>query len=201
LVLRDEFPRHLLEALREDAHRYSFEPADPRGGGSFARGSLASAKGAPRLAAAWLAGMIGVHSRRLVDFTPNEASYQLDVVGGRGCPPRRDQRCYISCIAIVTLVGEATFGIHATRRRSDVIDEWVTSPGEVVLLRGWRPARRSDARPYYRVDAPSTGHRLIFQLRQNLAGNTSTFPLLTGLTAVEVEQAKQLAATPEAPRV
>jgi hypothetical protein len=204
-VLRDEFPQHLLEALREDAYRYSFESADPRSGDSFVMGSLANAKGAPRLAAAWLAGMIGKQvsgqSRNPVDFAPNEASYQRYVVGGRGLPPHRDQRYYISCIAIVTLVGEATFGIHGTRRRSDVVDEWVTSPGEVVLLRGWRPARRSDCRPYHRVDAPSTGHRLMFQLRQNIAGNASTFPLLTELTAVEVEQARQLAATPEAPRI
>lgn len=202
-VLRDEFPRHLLEALRDDANRYAFRPPDPRGGGAFAMASLANTKGAPRLAAEWLTGMIGGGSRQLRQlgaFTPNEASYQR-YASGQGLSPHRDQRYYISCIAIVTLEGNATFGIHASRRRNDVVDEWVTAPGEVVLLRGWKPARRSDGRPYHRVDAPTDGHRLVFQLRQNLAGSATTFPLQSDLTDVEVEQATQLASVAESRRV
>jgi hypothetical protein len=106
----------------------------------------------------------------------------------------------VACIAIVTLHGRARFAVHAGPGREEVVDEWVTGAGEVILLRGWAPTCDADPRPYHRVDAPDTGPRLMFQLRHNLAANMPPSAWLSGLTAAEINQATSLATTPEAPR-
>ena len=199
VVLPDRLPTHLLEALRGDAYRYSFAPPNPRGGGAFAMASLANERGGPSAAARWLksaATNCGIKA-----WVPNEVSYQRYIPGGLGLPPHRDQRYYLFCIAIVTLEGSATFGIHSNAHPAAVIDEWVTSPSEVILLRGWDPYGDLDARPYHRVDAPTAGQRVMFQVPQNLAGDTSMPSMLTSLTAVAAEQSKSFAATPESPRL
>lgn len=104
------------------------------------------------------------------------------------------------CIAIVTLQGAATFAIHATRRIDDVITQWTTHAGDVILLRGWQPHDHTDPRPWHRVDPPIGGSRLMFQARHNLAASTPPPALLSTLTDTEVDHATQLAALPAAPR-
>lgn len=125
----------------------------------------------------------------------NEASYQRYFPEGNGLPPHRDQRYYGFCIAIVTLQGAARFAIHASRETDDVIAQWTTCPGEVILLRGWQS--RTDSDP--RVDPPADGPRLMFQIRHNLAATTPPSPLLSTLCAAEIDQATQQAGLPPAP--
>ncbi len=118
-------------------------------------------------------------------------SYQRYPATGNGLPPHRDQRYYATCIAIVTLRGRARFGVHGSRDRGDVITGWTTSPGQVILLRGWSPGD-DDPRPYHRIDPPATSERLMFQARHNLVA-TPASPWAQHLTEEEVEQAAGLA--------
>jgi hypothetical protein len=158
--------------------------------------ALVDGDSAPRRFADWLAGTPEWATVR--PFTPNEASYQSYTCDGNGLPPHRDQRYYVHAIAIVTLDGEATFAVHSTADRNDVIAEWRSTPGQVVLLAGWDPDAPGDPRPYHRVDAPTTPSRLVLQLRQNgLAARAARLP---GLTDDEVAQARYLASLPPADR-
>lgn len=198
IALPDRFPANLRDALIADAGQYVFTAPHPRAGGAFAMASLDDKSAAVHHAAVWLAG--AAHREGLANFTPNEASYQRYVPGGNGLPPHRDQRYYASCIAIVTLQGAATFAIHATRAVDDVVTQWTTKVGDVILLRGWQPHADTDPRPYHRVDPPMDEPRLMFQIRHNLAANTSPSPLLNQLSKTEIDQATHLAALSTATR-
>ncbi|MCO1657326.1 hypothetical protein [Pseudonocardia humida] len=192
-VLRAEFPQTLTDALVADAQRHEFRLWSPGKGGAFALAAL-DEPGAPREAAAWLSRAAADHG--FAGFTPNEVSYQRYTAGGNGIPPHRDQRYYAACIGIITLRGSATFAVHGSRDRDDVVDEWTTGPGEVILLRGWSPDPDSDPRPYHRIDPPTSGERLMFQARRNLAAPPPS-PWAEHLTQEEAQQASRLVgATP-----
>lgn len=194
LVLPDRLPESLTAGLAADAARYGFTPPHPRAGGAFAKASL-RAGSAPAAAAAWIAARAEENG---LGFVPNEASYQRYEATGRGLPPHRDQRYYTGSIAIVTVDGSATFAAHRSRDLDDVEEQWSTTPGQVILLRGWSPGRETDPRPYHRVDPPTLGSRLMFQLR-HLVSDGEPWP--AELTATEAEQARSLADTPESPRI
>ncbi|WP_214403225.1 hypothetical protein [Pseudonocardia lacus] len=187
-VLRTGFPTALADALVADAQRYEFRLWSQRKGGALALAAR-DEPGATRDAAAWLARAAAEHG--LPGFAPNEVSYQRYTAGGNGLPPHRDQRYYATCIAIVTLRGSATFAVHASRDPDDVVDQWTTVPGEVILLRGWTPDPDTDPRPYHRIDPPVSGERLMFQARQNIAGPPRS-PWLEHLTTEELRQAARL---------
>jgi hypothetical protein len=186
-VLPTAFPAALADALVADARRHAFRLWSPRKGGALAMAALDDP--APRDAIAWLAH--AADGAGFGPFVPNEVSYQRYTATGNGLPPHRDQRYYATCIAIVTLRGTATFGVHGSRERTDVVAEWTTGPGQVILLRGWSPGD-TDPRPYHRIDPPAAGERLMFQARLNLVAEPAS-PWAEHLTEVEVEQAARLA--------
>jgi hypothetical protein len=188
VVLRTGFPAALADALVADAQRYEFRRWSPRRGGALALAAM-DEPGEAREAAAWLSRAAADHG--LGAFDPNEVSYQHYTAGGNGLPPHRDQRYYATCIAIVTLRGSATFAVHGSRDRDDVVDEWTTGPGEVILLRGWSPHPEIDPRPYHRIDPPVSGERLMFQARQNLVAPPRS-PWADHLTGEELQQASSL---------
>ena len=74
---------------------------------------------------------------------------------------------YTGIIAVTTLLGEARFVA-----RSDVGErhEWITAPGDIVLLtgRGW-PTDTSRC-PLHAVDPPKGMDRMILTLRSNARG-------------------------------
>ena len=194
-VLTTGFPADLADALVADAQRYEFRHWSPRRGGALAMATL-DQPGAPRTAAAWLARAAAANG--LPGFAPNEVSYQRYTAGGNGIPPHRDQRYYGTCIGIITLRGSALFAVHASRDPDDVVAEWTTRPGEVILLRGWQPGPGDDPRPYHRIDPPTSGERLMFQARHNIAAAPRS-PWVDHLTEVEIEQATRLARMVPAP--
>jgi hypothetical protein len=175
-VLSTAFPAALTDALVADAQRHPFRLWSPRKGGALAM--AAADDPAPRAAIGWLSR--AADDAGFGPFVPNEVSYQRYTATGNGLPPHRDQRYYATCIAIVTLRGSATFAVHGSRER-----------GDVVLLRGWSPGD-DDPRPYHRVDPPATGERLMFQARHNLVAEPES-PWAAHLTGVEIEQAARLA--------
>jgi hypothetical protein len=187
-VLRTGFPTALADALVADARRYEFHLWSPRKGGALGLAAMHE-PGATQDAAAWLSRAAADHG--LDAFHPNEVSYQRYTAGGNGLPPHRDQRYYATCIAIVTLRGSATFAVHGSRDPDDVVDEWTTGPGEVILLRGWSPEDGHDPRPFHRVDPPVSGERLMFQARHNLVAPPPS-PWAEHLTAEELQQASRL---------
>jgi hypothetical protein len=196
VVLETGFPAAIADALVADACRYEFRLWSPRRGGAFAMAALDEA-GATGAAAAWLSRAAATEG--LDGFVPNEVSYQRYTAGGNGLRPHRDQRYYGTCIAIVTLRGSATFAVHGSLDLDDVVAEWTTGPGEVILLRGWRPGPGDDPRPFHRVDPPVSGERLMFQARHNLAAAPHS-PWVDHLTDTEIEQAARLAAMVALPR-
>jgi hypothetical protein len=187
LVLATDFPAALADALVADAERRAFRLWSPHKGGALAM--AAPDDPAPRDAAGWLSR--AADDAGFGPFVPNEVSYQRYPATGNGLAPHRDQRYYATCIAIVTLRGRARFGVHGSRERADLVAEWTTGPGQVILLRGWSPGG-DDPRPYHRIDPPAEGERLMFQVRHNLVAAPAS-PWAEHLTEAEVEQAAGLA--------
>jgi len=191
VVLPEVMPAALRTQMIADAARRRFAPPHPKAGGAFAMAAMRGGGGAGP-GVRWLRE--AVRRAGLAVLDANEASYQRYEVDGNGLPPHRDQRYYASSIVIATLLGSATFAIHGSSRPEDIVAEWTTEAGQVIILRGWTPHLSEDPRPYHRVDPPLRGPRLMFQLRHNLAATNDGPSGLSMLTAAEVEQATGLAA-------
>lgn len=121
-------------------------------------------------------------------FRPTEASYLRIRPSDRRDPPRRENRYYAECVAVVVLSGVGELGIHDERVRDRVVDSGPIRPGDVVLLRGWSPLGFADPRPYYRIEA-ATGPVTVFRARHNLASGDRPSNWLPTLTGREIDEA------------
>jgi hypothetical protein len=89
-----------------------------------------------------------------VGFVPTELTYMSYSGSRAGISPHRDQARFKLLIAIFTLQGRARFRIHRTREATDVIQEWITGPGDLVLLRAPGLNPQVDARPFHSIEPP-----------------------------------------------
>ena len=121
-------------------------------------------------------------------FQPTEASYRRVLPAEQPIPPRRENRYYAECVALVVLSGVGELGVHDERVRDRVVDSGAIRPCDVVLLRGWSPLGFADPRPYYRI-AASAGALTVFRARHNLAAGERPSAWLNGLTSREVREA------------
>jgi hypothetical protein len=100
----------------------------------------------------------------------NEVSWQRYLPSAGHIDPHRDQQYYVGCIAILTLRGSSPFAI-LTQRDPLVIDtEWLTEPGEMVILRGSDPSSPERRCPLHRVLPPASGTRVTVSFRSNDGG-------------------------------
>ena len=66
----------------------------------------------------------------------NEATLQRYEPGSGRVSPQRDQMRHRGLLAVFTLIGTARFAILSKPEPDAVIEEWITTPGDLVLLRG-----------------------------------------------------------------
>lgn len=105
-----------------------------------------------------------------IGFTPTEIAYMLYKGPHAGISPHRDHARHKLLIAIFTLKGCATFRIHHTRDEAAVNAEWVTRPGDLVLLRapGLHPG--VNTRPFHSIGPPiGSEERISLSLRMESA--------------------------------
>jgi hypothetical protein len=96
--------------------------------------------------------------RGLASWRPNEISVQRYRGAGVGITPHLDGKRYRHLVAVFTTLGTARFAI-CRDRAGEVLEEWETFPGSLVLLRGPGLAGVRDGRPFHRVSGPETGWR------------------------------------------
>ncbi|HXF72459.1 MAG TPA: hypothetical protein VNO79_07620 [Actinomycetota bacterium] len=85
--------------------------------------------------------------------------------GSLGITPHLDGRWYRRLVAVLTVHGRARFAICGSRDAADVVEEWRTEPGDLVLMRGPGLAGHRDGRPFHLVEGPRRGTRLSLGFR------------------------------------
>lgn len=97
----------------------------------------------------------------------NEVTWTHYPAGLGHITAHRDPPAYTGIIAVTTLRGDARFVAHSDAGKTH---EWMTGPGDIVLLtgRGW-PTETSRC-PLHAVDPPKAMDRMILTLRSNARG-------------------------------
>ena len=108
--------------------------------------------------------------RGLRSWRPNEVGIAHYVPGSIGITPHMDGRWYRRLVVVATLTGRARFAICASRDPDDVVDEWGSEPGDLVLMRGPGLAGARDGRPFHLVEGPRRGQRLSLGIRMAVGG-------------------------------
>jgi len=85
--------------------------------------------------------------------------------GSIGITPHLDGKWYRRLVAVVTVHGRARFAVCGSRDAADVVEEWWTEAGDLVLMRGPGLAGRRDGRPFHLVEGPRRGTRLSLGFR------------------------------------
>ncbi|HET9671348.1 MAG TPA: hexitol phosphatase HxpB [Actinomycetota bacterium] len=106
--------------------------------------------------------------RGLATWHPNEVGIARYAPGSIGITPHLDGRWYRRLVAVATVFGRARFAICGSRDPGDVVDEWISAPGDLVLLRGPGLGGRRDGRPYHLVEGPRGGERVSIGIRMSV---------------------------------
>ena len=130
-------------------------------------------EGFPRVRelAAELTALVRAHGRGLrglATWTVNEVGVARYRPGSLGITPHLDGRWYRRLVAVLTVHGRARFAVCGSRDPGDVVEEWETEPGDLVLMRGPGLARHRDGRPFHLVEGPRRGTRLSLGLRMSV---------------------------------
>ena len=118
-----------------------------------------------------LAELIRYHGRGvpgLATWRPNEVGVARYRRGSLGITPHLDGRRYRRLVAVVTLFGNARFAV-CRNRSGDILAEWQTGPGSLVLLRAPGLGGIRDGRPFHRVVGPPRGERCSLGFRMDVA--------------------------------
>jgi hypothetical protein len=103
--------------------------------------------------------------RGTATWTPNEVGIAHYVPGSIGITPHMDGKWYRRLVVVATVYGRAAFSICGSRDPDDVIERWISAPGDLVLMRGPGLAGHRDGRPFHLVDGPLEGERLSLGIR------------------------------------
>ncbi|HXF37314.1 MAG TPA: hypothetical protein VNO17_09065 [Actinomycetota bacterium] len=106
--------------------------------------------------------------RGLATWRVNEVGVARYRPGSLGITPHLDGRWYRRLVAVLTVHGRARFAVCASRDPGDVVEEWETEPGDLVLMRGPGLAGHRDGRPFHLVEGPRRGTRLSLGLRMSV---------------------------------
>ena len=99
----------------------------------------------------------------------NEVTWTRYPDGHGHITAHRDPGAYSGLIAVVTLMGAARFRVWDEPEGSP-LTEWLTAPGDVVVLRGHRWPSSQARCPKHEVGTPVEGDRMIMTLRHNTRG-------------------------------
>jgi hypothetical protein len=102
----------------------------------------------------------------LARWWPNQAYVQRYEPGALGVSPHVDGKRFAVLVAIFTTWGSARFALCRTRA-GEIIQEWDTGPGSLILLRGPGLLDAEDARPFHTVHGPAAGRRFSITFRMN----------------------------------
>jgi alkylated DNA repair dioxygenase AlkB len=106
--------------------------------------------------------------RGLATWRPNEVGIAHYVPGSIGITPHLDGRWYRRLVVVATVYGRARFAICRSRDPNDVADEWTSTPGDLVLMRGPGLDAHRDGRPFHLVEGPVRGERLSIGIRMSV---------------------------------
>jgi hypothetical protein len=105
--------------------------------------------------------------RGLATWAPNEVGVTHYVPGSIGITPHKDGRWYRRMVVVVTVNGRAPFAICGSRDPEDIVERWMSGPGDLVLMRGPGLAGARDGRPFHLVEGPRRGERLSLGIRMS----------------------------------
>jgi hypothetical protein len=108
--------------------------------------------------------------RGLATWRPNEVGIAHYVPGSIGITPHLDGKWYRRLVAVATVYGRAGFAICGSRDPADVVERWISSAGDLVLMRGPGLAGVRDGRPFHLVEGPRRGERLSLGIRMAIGG-------------------------------
>ena len=94
--------------------------------------------------------------------------------GSIGITPHMDGKWFRRLVVVVTVYGRAAFAICGSRDPDDVVERWISGPGDLVLMRGPGLAGNLDGRPFHLVHGPLEGERLSLGIR--MAGKPAVQP-------------------------
>ena len=103
--------------------------------------------------------------RGLVSWAPHEVGVTHYVPGSIGITPHRDGKRYRRMVVVATVYGRAPFAICGSRDPQDIVDRWISGPGDLVLMRGPGLAGARDGRPFHLVEGPRREERLSLGIR------------------------------------
>jgi hypothetical protein len=102
----------------------------------------------------------------LNEWEPNDVGAMRYHAGSFGITPHRDSKRYRLLIAIFTTEGSAPF-VYCANRDGDIIDQWLTTAGSLILMRGPGLKGIEDGRPFHTVAGPATGPRVSLTFRMS----------------------------------
>jgi hypothetical protein len=70
-------------------------------------------------------------------------------------------------VIVMTVYGRAPFAICGSRDPEDILERWMSEPGDLVLMRGPGLAGARDGRPFHLVEGPRRGERLSLGIRMS----------------------------------
>jgi hypothetical protein len=111
--------------------------------------------------------------RGLASWAPNEVGVTHYVPGSIGITPHKDGKWYRRMVVVVTVYGRAPFAICGSRDPQDIVERWISGPGDLVLMRGPGLAGARDGRPFHLVEGPRRGERLSLGVRMSIRRPTA----------------------------
>jgi hypothetical protein len=99
-------------------------------------------------------------------WEPNDIAAMRYHAGSLGITPHRDGKGYKLLIAIFTVEGSAPFTLCANRK-GDIVDQWQTASGSLILMRGPGLRGIENDRPFNTVAGPRTGTRVSLTFRMS----------------------------------
>lgn len=105
--------------------------------------------------------------RGLASWIPNEVGVTHYVPGSIGITPHKDGKWYRRMVVVATVYGRAPFAICGSRDPQDIVERWISEPGDLVLMRGPGLVGARDGRPFHLVEGPRRGERLSLGIRMS----------------------------------
>jgi hypothetical protein len=105
--------------------------------------------------------------RGLATLAPNEVGIAHYVPGSVGITPHMDGKWYRRLVIVASVYGSAPFAICGSRDPQDIVERWMATPGDLLLMRGPGLAGVRDGRPFHLVEGPRRGERLSLGIRMS----------------------------------